>query len=234
MVSQLLFGEFVELGEQAGDFVYVTCVYDGYQGWCQRNQLRAIDTDNVVDTKAFTARFINEILVNGKAAVIPFGCPVYNADQSEFLFGPNAINGLHTGEGAWNSSEGFTEGRLRAAAFYFLNTAYLWGGKSVFGIDCSGFTQQVFKLLDVPLLRDAYLQAAQGDEVAKLSEAQVGDLAFFNNDQGRITHVGILLGADEIIHASGNVHVDKIDRDGIINTEGERTHRLHSIRRYKR
>jgi len=233
MVSQLLFGEFVEMGEQAGDFTQVKGLYDGYPGWCQQNQLKATTGDKVVETKTFTARFSNEILMNGRAAVIPFGCPLYHVGQPRFSTGTNEVNYLNVAEGAWHTGKGFTEERLREVAFHFLNTAYLWGGKSVFGIDCSGFTQQVFKLLDIPLLRDAYLQAAQGNEVKDLSAAEVGDLLFFDNDEGRITHVGILLGGKELIHASGNVHVDKIDAAGIINSVGLRTHHLHSIRRTK-
>jgi cell wall-associated NlpC family hydrolase len=114
----------------------------------------------------------------------------------------------------------------------FLDTPYLWGGKSVFGIDCSGFVQQVFKMFGIKLLRDAYLQATQGSEVNNLQEAQRGDLAFFQNEDGRITHVGIILKDKQIVHASGKVRIDSIDEQGIVNSEtGKRTHHLHSIKK---
>ena len=113
----------------------------------------------------------------------------------------------------------------------FLNTPYLWGGRSVFGIDCSGFTQLVFQCLKIPLLRDAYQQATQGQEVA-LEDARCGDLAFFDNEAGRITHTGILLNSNTIIHASGKVRIDTIDPQGIVRQDdGMRTHNLKIIKR---
>jgi cell wall-associated NlpC family hydrolase len=116
--------------------------------------------------------------------------------------------------------------------FKFLNTPYLWGGRSVFGIDCSGFTQMIFKFLGVSLLRDAYLQAGQGEPVGFLEETRTGDLAFFDNEEGRITHVGILLNSHEIIHSSGKVRIDKIDNMGILQSETfQRTHHLRVIKR---
>lgn len=124
------------------------------------------------------------------------------------------------------------EDSLKKISYTFINTSYLWGGRSVFGIDCSGFTQVVFKCLSIPLLRDASQQATQGDEVGFLQEGKSGDLAFFDNHAGRITHVGILLNENTIIHASGKVRVDTIDSLGIVNTDtGQRTHKLRLIKR---
>jgi cell wall-associated NlpC family hydrolase len=115
----------------------------------------------------------------------------------------------------------------------YLNTPYLWGGRSVFGIDCSGFAQQVYRFFNKHLPRDASQQALQGEVVGFLQEAICGDLAFFDNEEGRITHVGILLDAQTIIHSSGRVKIDKIDNQGIFTTDkGERTHNLRIIKRY--
>jgi hypothetical protein len=115
----------------------------------------------------------------------------------------------------------------------FLNVPYLWGGRTHFGIDCSGFTQIVYKLKGINLKRDASIQAQEGTAVDSVLTAKLGDLAFFNNDEGRITHVGIILGAGKIIHASGKVKIDSIDTQGIYSEELKRyTHRLKVIRRY--
>ncbi|MCX6185944.1 MAG: C40 family peptidase, partial [Bacteroidetes bacterium] len=114
----------------------------------------------------------------------------------------------------------------------FLNVPYLWGGKSSMGIDCSGFSQIIFKSHGIQLKRDAFQQAQQGEVVDFLSVSSPGDLAFFDNNEGKITHVGILLNNAEIIHASGQVKIEKIDNCGIINNEtNQYSHKLRMIRR---
>jgi gamma-D-glutamyl-L-lysine dipeptidyl-peptidase len=129
----------------------------------------------------------------------------------------------------------FESGNIRSVALQYLDTPYSWGGKSKCGIDCSGFCQQVFKQFGIKLPRDAYQQAEHGEVVGFLLEAQTGDLAFFDNEEGKITHVGLMLSPDEIIHASGKVRIDKIDNQGIIHSEtGARTHKLRIIKRYKK
>jgi cell wall-associated NlpC family hydrolase len=129
----------------------------------------------------------------------------------------------------------FDADAIRKTSLTYLDVPYLWGGKSKNGIDCSGFSQQVFKTFGIKLPRDAYQQAELGEVVGFLLEAQCGDLAFFDNEEGRITHVGIMLSSDEIIHAAGKVRIDKIDNQGIINSEtGARTHKLRIIKRYKK
>ena len=117
-------------------------------------------------------------------------------------------------------------------AYLFLNAPYLWGGKTNFGIDCSGFTQMVYKLNGYKLLRDASLQATQGDPLSFIEESEPGDLAFFDNEEGAITHVGIIMKDNYIIHAHGKVRVDRIDHTGIFNGEKRLyTHKLRVIKR---
>ena len=118
------------------------------------------------------------------------------------------------------------------SAYTFINAPYLWGGRSPLGIDCSGFTQVVYKLAGQKLQRDAYQQADQGITLGFIEEAEAGDLAFFDNDEGKIIHVGILLGQGKIIHASGKVRIDRIDHQGIFNEEtGKYSHKLRIIKR---
>lgn len=231
MVSQFLFGECAVLVEEAEDFLKVRGVYDGYEGWCQRSQLRAIKDSVSPVTTFFSGRFHNEVQLQGQLMSVPFGCPLYSAEQCAALFGERTVDDKDHLPNAIDSSLPFTPERLLDISLRFLNTSYLWGGKSVFGIDCSGFSQQVFKMMGIPLLRDAYQQAEEGEAVRDLASARIGDLAFFNNAAGRITHVGILLERSEIIHASGRVRIDRITEDGIYNEEGKKTHVLHSIRR---
>lgn len=120
---------------------------------------------------------------------------------------------------------------------FMLNIPYLWGGKNALGMDCSGFTGIVMSLFGHRLPRNARQQVMLGNEIVFLQEAQCGDLAFFdhrsrNAADTNISHVGILLDSEHIIHCSGRVKVERIDAQGIISTEtGEHTHDLRIIKR---
>lgn len=233
IVSQALWGECAEIIETGTDgWVRIKCQFDGYEGWGTGNHLEIIDERlyNAPYTH-YTPSWVNLVKVNGQPMHIPFGCLVKKDNGAVTTWGRAEVQFEEKLKEAGNGGQLDQEG-LTAAVFLYLNTAYLWGGKSVFGVDCSGFTQTVFRTLGVPLLRDAYQQATQGKTVDFLQEAKLGDLAFFDNPEGRITHVGILLNDHEIIHSSGRVRIDPIDNQGIINADtGIRTHQLRIIRR---
>jgi len=121
---------------------------------------------------------------------------------------------------------------LVRTAYKFLNAPFLWGGRTPFGVDCSGFTQMVYKINGYQLFRDAHQQASQGEVLSFIEECEPGDLAFFDNEEGEIIHTGILTDRKRIIHASGKVRMDVIDQEGIFNLELKRyTHRLRIIKR---
>ncbi|MEO6000887.1 MAG: C40 family peptidase [Chitinophagaceae bacterium] len=233
MVSQQLFGEPCLIIERGKDhWIKIKGRYDGYEGWCQDGHVTKIDEDQYLgDGYELTVDWINEIEYNGNKMIIPFGSalPPLNNGKTRWTNNVIQFNGAR-----WNFDViTHNEDTVRDVAFRFLNTSYLWGGKSIFGIDCSAFTQTVYKFLQVPLPRDAYQQADVGEALGFLQEARCGDLAFFDNEDGRITHVGILLNDHEIIHSSVKVRVDKIDNLGIINQDTfERTHKLRIIKRY--
>lgn len=226
-VSQLLFGEPCELLDRTTDFVKIRVIDDNYEGWCQETQLEmAGDADALSNKPKLAADWVNELIFNDKPMYIPFGSTL---PESGFI-GKNIVE--YRGISMEIEKNTLQEELLQKLSFPFLNTPYLWGGRSVFGIDCSGFTQLVFKCMNISLLRDASQQAMQGDEVGFLQEVQCGDLAFFDNHAGKITHVGILLSANTIIHASGKVRIDIVDNQGIINADtGKRTHKLRLIKR---
>ena len=121
---------------------------------------------------------------------------------------------------------------IRTALLY-LNTPYLWGGKTPFGIDCSGLTQMVYRLNGIKIKRDAFQQANQGKILNVFNDIKPGNLAFFSNKEGEISHVGILINNNSIIHAHGKVRVDQFDENGIYNSKLENySHKLKFIKSF--
>lgn len=232
MISQLLFGEKTVLLETDKDgWQLIRGKFDNYEGWIQREQLLPIDEHKYNKSdKILTADWVNEIDFNGYNMYIPMGCSLSAFGNGLTPWNKNTVKFKGV---AWNSEGAeISEKILRQTAYKFLNTPYLWGGKSVFGIDCSGYTQSIYKFFNETIPRDACQQVELGETVDFLQEASCGDLAFFDNEEGIIVHVGILLNSNEIIHASAKVRIDKIDSQGIINRETkERTHQLRIIKR---
>lgn len=233
MVSQLLFGELAEVLEETKDFTRIRCAYDGYEGWCQRNQLVPVNPLHVdVFSPLLCSEWENLCVINGQPMHLPLGTALGFFKNNIARIEDTTIAFMGK---AWDTREAeFTEETIRSRAIQYINTPYLWGGRSVYGIDCSGFVQQLLRFFGIKLPRDACQQAAEGEPVGFLQETRCGDLAYFDNEEGKITHVGLLFSQDIIIHASGKVRIDKIDNMGIINTDtGERTHRLRIIKRYR-
>jgi gamma-D-glutamyl-L-lysine dipeptidyl-peptidase len=224
MTSQLLFGETAEILETEKNFTRIKCDYDGYEGYIQTFQITEVDA--MIDIDGYTTSHSSSLLFNNYSSQLSLASPVFK--NKELSIGKHSVQHELKGE-----MLAFTEENIKQFSSKYVNTPYLWGGRSSFGIDCSGFCQQVFKVMGIRLDRDAYQQAAQGEMIGFLQEAKCGDLAFFDNEEGKITHVGILLSADEIIHAAGRVRIDTIDSQGIINSDnGQRTHNLRTIRRF--
>ncbi|MET0244571.1 MAG: C40 family peptidase [Flavitalea sp.] len=231
ITSQQVFGEQCVILERAKDnWAKVRCRYDNYEGWCQEYHLQPVES--VIESSGTLTREWNNLLFyKGEPMQVPFGSQIPGLVNGVAQWGDAIIE--YDGELADPRKQTFTEDEIKRVAKLFLNTSYLWGGKSIYGIDCSGFCQTVFKYFNIALMRDAYQQATQGEVVGFLQEARCGDLAFFDNEEGRITHVGILLNDHRIIHSSAKVRIDPIDNMGIINHENrERTHKLRIIRRY--
>ncbi|MBP6287784.1 MAG: C40 family peptidase [Ferruginibacter sp.] len=233
MVSQLLFGEccIITIVEKNG-WVKVVNKLDAYTGWCQQSHFQEIDdTQYYVEDNDLAAGWVNQVDYNGHPMWIPFGSSLTAMKNGHVFWRRNTV---HYSGKVWNPVTAKRDARtIKQVAFTFLNSPYLWGGKSVFGTDCSGFTQSVYKMLNIHLLRDSQQQATQGELVGFLQQAHCGDLAFFDDEEGRIVHTGILLNPGEIIHSAGKVRVDKIDHEGIVHAEtGQRTQKLRIIRRY--
>ena len=232
MVSQMVFGESCEIMDlDRIPWIKIRCQYDGYEGWCQDSHISYLHPGQGNEGKYLTADWVTSLEFNGSRMMVPLGSSIPGRKDNGAGWGENKI--FCDGEG-WDPDKANKDaGSISQLARKFLNTAYLWGGKSIFGIDCSGYTQTVCKLFGIHLLRDAHQQALQGATVGFLEESVCGDLAFFDNSEGFIVHVGILLNNHEIIHASGKVRIDKVDNLGIIHSENlQRTHHLKGLKRF--
>jgi gamma-D-glutamyl-L-lysine dipeptidyl-peptidase len=235
MITQQLFGEVCMVLEKGSDnWIKIRCKYDEQEGWVLKSQLLEIGQDLYEETvNWFAGDWVNRIELNGEPMMVPFGAALPGYRSGKAVWGNAAIEYSGNLEYLPADEAADTRNHIKALAFMYWNSPYLWGGKTVFGTDCSGFTQQVFKLAGIVLPRNASEQALQGEDIGFLQEAACGDLAFFDNAAGNIIHVGILLNDREIIHAAGKVRIDRIDNQGILNSEtGERTHQLRILRRY--
>ncbi len=229
MISQLLYGESFLVLEQTEKWTKIKCLYDEYEAWVDTKQiiigieekeaLACLHSDVVTDKTAL-------LEVDEAQALLS----IASSQSSEIIQKYSRYKYRFAGRSVQMGAKALPS--IDELAKHWLHTPYLWGGRSVFGIDCSGFTQGVYKMLGIRLKRDAYQQAEQGTLVNFVEEAQLGDLAFFDNDEERIVHVGIVLNNHSIIHASGHVRIDRLDHQGIFNIDTKKySHKLRIIKR---
>ncbi len=225
LVSQVLYGEFFKVLEQRKAWSKIRLAYDTYEGWIDNKQYLEIGHEDYDALKHSILRLSSDLVEfvedeNQRLHTIPLGSTLNGLDLLKHRHDGNYEEGLKP------------KNHLLGTAFNYLNAPYLWGGKTPFGIDCSGFTQMVYKLNGYQLLRDASQQATQGTALSFIEESEPGDLAFFDNDEGRIVHVGIIMEDNYIIHAHGKVRVDRLDHSGIYNVDRRiHTHKLRVIKK---
>ena len=233
IVSQLLFGEHFQILEVSPNKEWhrIKNPFDGYEGWIDSKQSTEISEEDFVNLSAQPRILTTDLIeyVSSKdhlLTTVPLGSSlnflsIDSVNKEQFVFEGESVNEIQD------------KAKLIDTAFLYLNTPYLWGGRTPFGIDCSGFTQMVYKLNGFKLERDASQQALQGEPLSFIEESDAGDLAFFDNDEGVITHVGIIMEDNYIIHSSGKVRIDRLDHLGIFNPETQRhTHKLRVIKKY--
>jgi gamma-D-glutamyl-L-lysine dipeptidyl-peptidase len=233
MSTQLLFGDFVEILDKTGSWLSIKNHFDAYEGWIDFKQVINIDEDEykrLVSYPLYVNRNLSgdEVFTDDRSVKLPAGCSFYRVENNLMKIG--GITYRLEGK-AWPSAFSGMYDLLKDAN-RFLGCPYLWGGKTYLGLDCSGLTQVVYKMHGISLLRDAVQQATQGEPIDFLSDSLPGDLAFFDNPEGRIVHVGIILDTQHILHCSGKVRIDTIDHQGIFNHDlNKYTHSLRLIKR---
>ncbi|GGZ86982.1 C40 family peptidase [Algibacter mikhailovii] len=225
LVSQILYGESFKILEERKNWSKIRLSFDGYQGWIDNKQYHkisekeysALETETTLLSKDLVEFIEDE---HEQLFPIPLGATLNGLSLLKHSYDGNAVQGQ------------VDKSNLIQTSILYLNSPYLWGGKTPFGIDCSGFTQMVYKLIGYKLLRDASQQATQGEALSFIEESEPGDLAFFDNNEGIITHVGIIMKDNYIIHAHGKVRIDRLDHSGIYNIDKNmHTHKLRVIKK---
>lgn len=230
MVTQILFGELFSRLEynKEKNFSYIKIENDNYEGWIDEKTTKYLTPKELESVKACPQKIIKDREFR-----------VVDKQKNEMWLSAGSILRIEPGKNIYGTlsryspelNEELNRDIFEYAANQWVNTAYLWGGKTTFGTDCSGIVQNVYKQLGKDIPRDSSAQAECGKNVNFIFEAQPGDLAFFDNEEGIITHVGIILSANRILHASGKVKIDLFDQQGIYSREhGNYTHKLRLMR----
>ncbi|GGG09776.1 hydrolase Nlp/P60 [Dokdonia pacifica] len=225
LVNQLLYGEVFKVPEKRKSWSRIRLAHDNYVGWIDNKQYQEISEEEYAFAKAQTPSLISDPVqfvsdAHGQLQTVLLGTSVHTLSLLKSTYDGPSTSGKKD------------KGLLIETALQYLNTPYLWGGRTPFGIDCSGFTQMVYRLNGHRLLRDASEQATQGEALSFIEESEPGDLAFFDNDEGAIVHVGLIMEDNYIIHAHGEVRIDRLDHSGIYNVHQKKhTHKLRVIKK---
>tara|TARA_B100000963_G_scaffold53595_1_gene41677 strand:- start:6516 stop:7280 length:765 start_codon:yes stop_codon:yes gene_type:complete len=229
MVNQVLFGEHFKVIEYRVKWSKIRLAHDEYEGWICNKQWSEIDKktyDKLGRHDPTLTTELLDIVLKETHQTVPLGSTLPFYQNHQFQINDNVYS--HQGEFTSGIKDKVT---IVNNAMLYLNTPYLWGGRSPFGIDCSGFTQMIYRLNGKEIPRDAYQQAEIGTTLSFIDESEAGDLAFFDNHEGKIIHVGIILENNFIIHSSGKVRIDRLDQQGIFNVEERKhTHKLRLIK----
>ncbi|WP_340198850.1 NlpC/P60 family protein [Ascidiimonas sp. W6] len=223
-VSQLLYGEHFKVLETRKYWSRIRNTFDHCEGWVANNQFKFISEEKYIEfnqSESHVSNDYTDFVSDGKNLIpLVIGSCINATTILNHSFDGSSSTGLKNRE------------ELIKNALFYLNAPFLWGGKTPFGIDNSGFTQMVYKLSGYKLLREATKQATQGEPLSFIEESEQGDLAFFDDSEGKIVHVGIIMNNNYIIHSFGKVRIDRIDHTGIFNTEiGRYSHQLRVIKR---
>lgn len=236
MVTQVLFGEHFEILEYLPGWQHIKMAFDGYEGWVDQKMTTPLSDARYARLQSNQAAVTTDIfsLIPVSAdqnimLVAGSSLPLWRPNLRQFSLDREALT--MNGNVSYRPHKEVRQFMIGQALKYF-NAPYLWGGRSPFGIDCSGFTQIIYKMAGFGIPRDAGQQVALGLPLSFVEETQPGDLAFFDDDEGKIIHVGILWKRNKIIHASGKVRIDNIDQFGIFNAETKRyTHKLRVMKK---
>jgi hypothetical protein len=229
MLSQVLFGEKYIILDQSAKWLKIKTLFDDYEGWIDMDHLQHSEVKDEQKGIVIIKPVLCHKTDNTKFVLEP-GCEIYNPDFKSNIF--SVGNKHYAASHEFNETFIKNTDSLTDTAIRFINSPYIWGGRIPSGIDCSGLTQLVYKIHGIKIPRDSWKQAETGETISFIDESKPGDLVFFDNDRGKISHVGMMIASGLIIHASGRVRIDTIDHQGIFKQEiGGYSHRLRTIKR---
>lgn len=223
VINQMLYGDHYKVKEVRKHYLCIELQYDQSKGWIHRNQFHPLAEENVQDLNDFSQAVYNDqpisyvIDAHDNLRTVLFGARMdamrfINHHNKDFELAPKSKS-------------------IPELALSLLNTPFMQGGRSTFGVDASGYTQLIYKNCGIPLNRSVEQQSEQGIPLSFIEESKPGDLAFFDNKEGVIHHVGIILPNNYIAHAFGKVRIDRLDHTGIFNPETKKyTHQLRVIK----
>jgi len=237
MCTQILFGEHYTILEEQAKWCRIKLAFDGYEGWIDQMMVNETSEQSFMELSAIRGTVTTDVFNivqqagNYSNFLIVAGSSLPNFDPHSRTFQIGDVNYSILGNNISKDRQGVREIIIDNALKYF-NSPYLWGGRSPFGIDCSGFAQILYKMAGLSIPRDAVHQSVLGDNLSFVEEALPGDLAFFDNEDGAIVHVGVIWEKNKIIHSSGKVRIDNVDHSGIYNIDTKRyTHQMRLMRR---
>jgi cell wall-associated NlpC family hydrolase len=229
MLSQILFGEKYTILDQSGKWLKIESLFDNYAGWIDMDHLQHSESKDNAKGNVLVKSLLCYKKDETKIVLEP-GCEIYNPDFKNCKFTAGA--GIYSTTPDFNETYITPTDSLVDTAIKFINSPYIWGGRVPSGIDCSGLTQLVYKIHDITIPRDSWKQAEAGETISFINESKPGDLVFFDNEKGNISHVGMIISSGLLIHASGRVRIDTIDHQGIFKQEiGAYSHHLRTIKR---
>lgn len=242
VVSQAIYGSNVKLLVARGEWSRIQ-TDDRYKGWVPSRHLRVILSGNgyatsgaIVQVDSLFANVYNDpdVTKHKPVVTIPYGARLERSSAASDAASKATAKTSHEGwiqvylpdrRNAWvQESDVVADAKPMSIpesielGKRFLGLPYLWGGRSSFGFDCSGFTQMLVRARGINMPRDADQQAAWSGVVAvERSDLQPGDLLFFGESAKSITHTGMYIGDGQFIQDTTNgrpvVKISRLDDD---------------------
>lgn len=205
VISQAFFGEIVTRIKEAGNWAFIRSS-DNYEGWVPLDSLYTPEKTyqpTLYTCKLVVPLYAEETIVFGPKFNLPYGIGLKVVGQSTDWFTVEMPYGelLYVRRGHLAEKKTLQKNDLVAFAKEFLDIPYIWGGRSSFGFDCSGYVQTLYLYLGIQLPRDSGPQS-RDKRFVDVENLEIGDLIFWGESREKIKHVGLYIGNNQFIHST--------------------------------